>query len=214
MPYPVAAVRGRVNVSSGAPTPWWMASGVTPLAAYQAKGAASLAASYINLANPGTFDIVPGVAPSFNTLTGWGFNGLTQFLRTGVVPQVNYTIICQYNLSAAVTVFGVFETGPNTLHLVQPSSVTTYNGMGNAVNNPAHLTGNYGFAGYQPYRDGLPEPNMITALPAICTLEMYIGGLNVDGVAAQFSIGDISSFIVIGSTLTNPQYLTQSLVMP
>lgn len=65
--------------------PWYRAGGASlPVAAYQPKGAASLAASYTNLANPGTYDAAPGTAPSFNTATGWTFDrSLGQFLSIG-----------------------------------------------------------------------------------------------------------------------------------
>lgn len=55
---------------------WYLAGGApVPVAAYQAKGAASLAASYINLANPGTYNATSAADPTFATATGWQFNG-------------------------------------------------------------------------------------------------------------------------------------------
>ena len=58
-------------------TPWYLAGGVSaPQAAYQAKGASSLAASYVNLANPGTNNASPsGTEPAFSTANGWTFSG-------------------------------------------------------------------------------------------------------------------------------------------
>lgn len=63
---------------------WWDNSGAISgcLAAWQPIGAADLAASYVNLANPGTYDAAAGVAPTFNAATGWEFTG-TQYLTTG-----------------------------------------------------------------------------------------------------------------------------------
>ena len=50
--------------------------------AYQPKGAASLAASYFNLANPGTYNAAPGTAPSLGQrLTG---GRSTQLILSGV----------------------------------------------------------------------------------------------------------------------------------
>lgn len=50
---------------------WFTApSGATCVAAYDAIGAASLADSYVNEANPGTFDAAPGVAPTWAYGTG------------------------------------------------------------------------------------------------------------------------------------------------
>lgn len=43
------------------PIPWYLAGGApTPVGAYQAKGAASYAASLVNLANPGINDLTEG----------------------------------------------------------------------------------------------------------------------------------------------------------
>jgi hypothetical protein len=73
--------------AAAAAVPWWLAGGVAAanaIAVYQPKGAADLAASYVNLANPGTYDAAPGTAPTFDAATGWTFNGSTQYLTTGV----------------------------------------------------------------------------------------------------------------------------------
>jgi len=60
----------------GGRSPWYRAGGAPlPVAAYQPKGAASLAASYVNLANPGTYDATSASDPTFATATGWQFNG-------------------------------------------------------------------------------------------------------------------------------------------
>ena len=58
---------------AGAAAQWWLSGGVSAancVAAYQPIGATSLAASYTNLANPGTYTAAPGVAPTFDAATG------------------------------------------------------------------------------------------------------------------------------------------------
>lgn len=78
---------------------WWepTTGSYTVVAAYQAKGAASLAASYVNLANPGTYNAAPGVAPTFDTATGWTFNGSSNYLATGVVPGDGWSIFVRFS---------------------------------------------------------------------------------------------------------------------
>ena len=95
--------RGGVRLTGGGgETPWWLAGGISAgnvVAAYQPKGAASLAASYVNLANPGTNNAAPGVAPTWATGTGWTFNGSTQWLNTGIqgsVAVLDGTLIVRY----------------------------------------------------------------------------------------------------------------------
>jgi len=78
---------------------WWLTGGIPSancLAAYQPKGAASLAASYSNLANPGTYDAAPGTAPTWAAGTGWVFNGSTQYLTTGLTPLEDWSIFVQF----------------------------------------------------------------------------------------------------------------------
>lgn len=86
------------RVTSSAAT-WWDNNGAISgcVAAYAAKGAADLAASYINLANPGTNNAAPGVAPTFNTATGWTFNGTTQYLTTGITADLTWTMLVEFS---------------------------------------------------------------------------------------------------------------------
>lgn len=68
---------------------WWNNNGAISgcIAAYQPIGADSLAASYTNLANAGTYDAAPGVAPGWGASTGWTFNGTTQYLTLGIPAE-------------------------------------------------------------------------------------------------------------------------------
>ena len=74
--------------------PWYLSGGVSRancLAAYQAIGAASLAESYVNLVNPGTYDLSGGTAPTWAAESGWTFNGADQYKTTGIDPAANAT---------------------------------------------------------------------------------------------------------------------------
>lgn len=96
---------------------WWDLNGTLTscVAAYQPKGAADYAASKVNLANPGTYDLSDGVAPNWDTGTGWGFTG-TQYLEdTNYSPFIaNFTLVFYgtYSTSATVAVVaGSRDTG-------------------------------------------------------------------------------------------------------
>ena len=81
------SVYGVVSQQSSAN--WWEAGGATgAVAVYQPIGAASLAASYVNLANPGTYDAAPGVAPTWAS-AGWTSNG-TEYLGYGSVSTTQF----------------------------------------------------------------------------------------------------------------------------
>ena len=61
--------------SQAAATSWWLAGGISAsdcIAAYQPKGAASYAASLININNPGTRNLTnTGIDPSWDATNGW-----------------------------------------------------------------------------------------------------------------------------------------------
>ncbi len=85
--YAIGGALGR-SVKRASGGGWWDLSGTitTCVAAYQPKGAASLAASYVNLANPGTNNAAEGSAPSFSS-AGWTFNGTSNYLLiSGTLP--------------------------------------------------------------------------------------------------------------------------------
>jgi hypothetical protein len=73
-------------------TTWWLAGGISAancIAAYQPKGAADLATSYVNLNAPGTNNAAPLTgAPTFNAALGWvGVAGCTGLrVSTWVTP--------------------------------------------------------------------------------------------------------------------------------
>lgn len=103
----------RIMQPMGGAAPWFLSGGIAAancLVAYQPKGAASLAASYINLANPGTYDAAPVVAPTWDTINGWIFNGTTQYLKigAGLIPQNGYSMLIRYT-NAAQNVAGVHD---------------------------------------------------------------------------------------------------------
>lgn len=67
--------------------PFYLLGDVDPskaIFAYQPFGAASLAASYVNLITPGTNDAAPGTAPNFDASYGWDFvSASNHYLNVG-----------------------------------------------------------------------------------------------------------------------------------
>jgi len=101
----IMSVRYHAPAAAGAVS-WWVVAGKTCVAAYQPKGAADIAASYVNLASPGTYNAAPGTAPTWDATSGWIFNGSTQYLTTGVIPTVfnTWTVIVRFsNVSGGAT---------------------------------------------------------------------------------------------------------------
>lgn len=79
---------------------WWLSGGVSAsdcLAAYQSISADSYAASKVNLANPGTYDITNGASyPTWNAATGWTFDGIDDYLDTNLPGIKTATTIIIY----------------------------------------------------------------------------------------------------------------------
>lgn len=97
-------------MSAAAVTGWWLSGGISAAdvaGVWQAKGAASLAASYLRLAGDQGYAnidpaVVGGVAPTWNAATGWIGNGIDSNLRTGIVPSQSWSVICRFSDSSSI----------------------------------------------------------------------------------------------------------------
>lgn len=216
----IGGVLGRAQGAAG--VPWYLAGGVTPIAAYSPKGAASLAASYTNLANPGTYDAAPGIAPTFDTLTGWTFAAASaQYLTTGVTPSTGWSALVKFADASASTInflFGSQGTGAASNYLfgvwpVTSGGVRAYHNSGNLNKSDSVTSGVLGFAGQTAYRDGSAETGTIATRAGSLWRSIYIGARN-NGAAEFFVTAKISSLIFFDTTLTAPQMATQTAAMP
>lgn len=189
---------------------WWepTTGSYTCVAAYQAKGAASLAASYVNLANPGTNDAAPGTAPTFDTSYGWDFNGSTMYLTTGIVPTVSHTVIVRFSDGGTVSndLFGVQESTGS--FLIRPSngfSQRAYNNAGNRAVSGAVTSGVIGFAGKNTYLDGAGD-GTIGAGTFTWTAAMYLGARHISGTGpGGYTNARIQAVAIYSTTLDATQ---------
>lgn len=220
-----AFVSVRHRAPAAAAVPWWLAGGATGcVAAYQAKGSASLAASYVNLANPGTYDAAPGVAPTWSAATGWTFNGTTQYLTTGIIPAaVTWSFLARY--SDAVMTNGRTYGIAGSYHISGDAHrFVLYAGSGDnpnrtAVGNDGYFSmstletaGVLGFAGSTGYFNGLTvgtiTPNITRSIKGI-----YVGAMNTNGTAGGFFKGSFQALAVWNETLTAQQVAAVSAAM-
>ncbi len=93
-------------------TPWYLSGGIAGancIGAYQAKGAASYAASKVNLNNPGTNDLSDGAAfPTWAADTGWTFVAASsQYLTiaSAIATVVPLSMVCRFNADDANTYY-------------------------------------------------------------------------------------------------------------
>jgi hypothetical protein len=191
--------------------PWWRSGGVPAslcVAAYAPKGAASLAASYINLVTPGTYDAAPGVAPTWASATGWTGNG-TKYLLTGIPVAANTSIIARFVsgsggsstflLGAEATGTGMFCIVPNRTTAVRWYNRTQYDVA------PAFGGGTGGtlcISTTKMYRNGVDEGLTATARTASAyplyllsersLASPYVGSMQACAVYSA----DISSYVL------------------
>lgn len=206
--------------------PWYRAGGAPlPVAAYQPKGASSLAASYVNLANPGTYDAAPGVAPTFDAATGWTFDGLTQYLTTNVTPSAGWTayarfsdvtntgyaIVSQFSSISTSTIQGLAPgrgTGPAVRYAY--GNIT---GVSTRDVAPNLTAGVLAIAGPNCYRNGSSDGAISNAFTDT-SAPFAIGARKIPSTAADlFLSGRIQAVAIYNSTLTAPQVAAISAAM-
>lgn len=215
---PLGGMLTPLGVSARVVSNWWEAGGATGcIAAYQPKGAASLAASYVNLANPGTFNAAPGTAPTFNTATGWTFNGTSQYLTTGIIPSdyAAKSLLIQFANATASgdrIPFGAFNVAGGKAFYVDLYYV------GNAIYyDGTHFlsgtitAGNLGVAGTAAYKNGVNQSITLSNLNP--TVAAYIGALNNDGALYGYFAGDVIALAVYSANLTDAQMAAVAAAM-
>ena len=224
----VSGIRFYMPSAAALPLPWWNPDGATPggvggssVGAYQAKSAASYAASLVNLANPGTHDLaeIGGGSVNWASGVGWsGFNTLSRCLDTGITAlATTWSILVQFS--------GLVLTGiPSNRYLTGASGAGFSLGTGQRITNralytnggfllviPALLAGNLGSVSSTPYRDGVPDG----AIPAgaAANVSVYIGALNGGGAATAYIVANIESVANYNVTLTQPQVTARVAAM-
>lgn len=212
---------GNGLIKSHRPTAWYLAGGVAAancVAAYQPKGAVSLAASYINLSNPGTYNATPGTAPTFDAGIGWSF-ATNKYLKTGIIPSsVNWSILIRISNATAGNVVGSLSN-PGTLRSLQilpyVSNQVQYGNGGNLLLSvaPGVSSGVLGIAGKQAYRNGVSD-GTISAGTGLSTCDLYIGTLNVNNAAyVVYYFGNVQAVSIYNVALTASQVAAISAAM-
>ena len=191
-----------------------MAAGVTPVAAYAPKGAASLAASYTNLANPGTYDAAPGVAPTWDAATGWAFV-TNKYLTTGIIPASGWTMIVKFSNQVGLgCLIGESSAGANFGLYGDDGTVKKYYLSGGVLTlAPKATSGVMAVAAQVCYLDGSSVGTIATAWSNTTSYQIDIGRRN-GAAPLHYLTGKIQSVWIASSTLSAAQIATQSAAMP
>jgi hypothetical protein len=171
---------------AGGAAPWYLSGGIAAencIAAYAAKGAASQAASYVNLANPGTYDLTaPTAAPTWDADLGWTFNGSTQYLATGITFATTVgpsrTIIIRFDNVTGATGYiagGWLGAGNGLIFSPNRASARKYYNGSTLLNVAAtSASGVIAVAGNTAYIDGVSDGTITTGNYSQ-TISIYIG---------------------------------------
>ena len=203
--------------SARAVAPWWLAGGAPePVAVYQPIGAASLAASYVNLVSPGTFDAAPGVAPTWDAATGWTFNGTSQHLTTGVIPTSGYSWFARFANATTNNgyIFGVTNGfHPNARLSFRYAIAGNQYENGGAQTTGSQYTSGVAAATTVGYRDGSPDTVTLAAWSGSTPHDCYIGCRNSLGNPGGYIAAQIAALAIYDTTLTAPQVAAVSAAM-
>jgi hypothetical protein len=199
----------------GGRSPWYRAGGApVPVAAYQPKGAADLASSYVNLANPGTYDAAPGVAPTFDAATGWTCNGTTQYLTTGVVPANDQTwsMVVRFSEGTNTGVIAGVSAGGTQRFRIYRHYTANKTGYANGVDIAGTLAdvpaGVMAVAGSVGYLNGVVDKTGLTAWGGAS-----VSGITIGTSAGLFFAGKIQAIAIYSSVLTADQVAAVSAAM-
>lgn len=194
-------------------------SGVTCVASYDFVGASSLADSYTNEANPGTFNCAPGVAPTWAYGTGLTFNGSTQYLTTGIVPAdtETWSMLVRYTGASSATTYMIGSGAGAIGFYIIPrwTDNKVYYGNGASAGlgvTPGLASGVLGFAGQAAYRNGAAESGTVPAgagtFPSI-----FIGARQLTSSPAGYWSGNIQAVAIYSGTLSASDVATITTAM-
>lgn len=213
---------GRLGAArQGGATPWWLSGGISAancVAAYQPKGAASLAASYTNLANPGTYNAAPGVAPTWDAVNGWKFS-TGQYLVAVIHPRDHWSALIRVSDVRAVTnaLFGVrgTTTDNNRFGIISTGSERQYHhGAAGSLFGAKISSGIVGVVDHQGYAngvaDGLPTGAWGTDQSAY---SMYIGAFNLAGTLYGADTKYIQAFAIYNTAISAAQVAALTAAM-
>jgi hypothetical protein len=210
----------------------WYLAGAIPAAnciiAYQPKGASNLAASYVNLANPGTYNAanIGGNDPGFATATGWQFVGVNNDrLTTGWVPPNQVARSGIARISGATVdannryVFGCRDApGTDTWFALLNTNGSTFaqfrNGTGTTYIHSAGITdGVVAISGLNPYKDAVDLGNITAGTYDLGLRPMYVGCVNSNGSVTGYMDGFMQAIAFYDIALSGAQITALTTAM-
>jgi len=205
---------GYYTMSGGDVIPWYLSGGILAsncVASYQAKGMSSYAASLVNLANPGTYNLTVGNAPLWSTANGWTFDGSNDHFTTGINDADGWSWIVAIDNGDVVdtrVVFGTSRDGAPYEGLGFGNKISTNRQYKNGayLNKAGNVSsGVFAARGGTVYKDGAEDGTLTNSG---CTgLEIPIGCLQIGASKTYYYKGDIWSLALYNTVITEDQVI-------
>lgn len=187
-----------------AATSWWLAGGISAancIAAYQAKGAASYAASKVNLAGDDTYDLTTSTDPAWAADTGWTFGtGTGRYLLAGFsMTTQDLTIASRSNLTdyGDAGLGRLWSSNNNALRQYESTFINSSSASEATIGEHIFI-----LAGLELYKDGSKTDNLASGSTTTCG-SMCIGNANHAG--ARGINGTIQAIAFYNTTITGAQ---------
>ena len=201
------------------PNLWFNIRGI--VAAYQPVSGPNTQIVRYNQARGGqnTYRAADGTAPTWSPGLGWTFAAASsQYLLPGISPtDTTWSAFVRFSgvSGAQRALFGFYGSSTSAFDIqISATHMEMYNGDGYATGYlaiaPQMASGVYGFAGKQPYRNGVAEASVIPAGGFVST-PIYIGGLNL--LAGYYFLGSIQAIAFYQRTLSAAEARLVSLQM-
>jgi hypothetical protein len=204
---------------------WWdpTGAGLCVWAAYQPKGAPSLASSYTDITGNGN-DCAAGSAPPWDAVNGWKFGG-SHYLTTSFVPandksQAALVQFTNHNGASYDYLFGKWDSNDITSRFwISPKwsgddlIYDNYGQPGTGAIAPALAAGNLGMSGNQGYRNGAADGAALVNTGGTASSAVYIGGRNKSGSPGGYITAYIQAIVFYDCTLTGAQVLAVATAM-
>jgi hypothetical protein len=210
----VAAMSGSLT-SQNYTNAWWAGGGSSAgnIRAYQPIGAASLAASYVNLKNPGTGNAAPGTAPTWDATNGWKFAAASsQYLNTGARALIaNNSMFIRFSNVSTGDISSI-ASGTYLRAYVAAGSLW-YFGQGDQQSIATAATaGVLAVVGPSGFKDGVKQGITLTNALVPTGLDILIGCMN-NGAPTAFNNVYIQAWALYNVTVSDAQAAMISTAM-
>lgn len=206
----------------GGSTPAYLLGGVTlsdVLAAYEPKGAASQAASY--LSKTGSNNAIAADTPGWDTTNGWKFNGTSNYLTTSILGQAGMSIIISLSNNASssrANIVGATDGAVGGLAIETVGVVTskTRFGHGSAIQeiSPKMTQGILAITPTKVFFNGYPYTTNAQNWSGVTPKNLWIGCKNVNGSPGLYNSVYVQALYIYSAALSDAQVLAISDAMP